>query len=115
MAGKINLDPAKGVELAEVLTKFCDQEVQERAQAAYDAARSLGDDNHLVEEYKAKMAKFQDNYNNNLVPAFASFKAALEEYTDVAEYIAKLGIDTGVKDSDVGSVGAGQFDAARNL
>ncbi len=115
MAGKINLDPQKGVELAELLTKFCDSEVQELAQQAYDAARSLGDDNHLVEEYKGKMAHFQDNYNNNLVPAFASFKAALEEYTDVAEYIAKLGIDTGVADSDVGSVGSGQFDAARNL
>lgn len=115
MAGIVNLDPQKGVELAEILTKFCDHEVQEVAQQIYDAMRSLGDDNHIVDELKAKMARFQDEYNNNVVPASTSMKAAFEEFTDVAEHVSKLAINTSVKATDVGTVGAGQFDAARNL
>lgn len=115
MAGQVNLDPAKGVELAELLTKFCDTEVQDLAQRDYDAIRSLGDDNHCVEEFTTKMNGFQNNYNNTLVPAFDSVKQALEEFTDIAEYISKLAIDTGIADSDVGTVAAGTFDAARQL
>ena len=115
MAGVVHLDPEKGTELAEILTKFCDQEVQEVAQTIYDAMKSLGEDNHIVEELKAKMGKFQDNYNQSLVPASASMKTAFEEFTDVAESIAKLGIDTGVASSSVGTITSGQFDAARSL
>lgn len=115
MAGIVNLDPAKGVELAELLSKFCDQEVQETANNDYQAISSLGEDNHIVEEYKQKMNSFQNNYNNNLVPSFNSLKTALEEFTDVATYISKLSIDTNVSESAGAVIGGGQFDAARNL
>lgn len=115
MAGKVNLDPQKGIELAEILNKFCDQECLELASVAYDAVRSLGDDNNCGEQLKERMRGVEANYNNNLVPAFSSLKAAFEEFTDVADYVAKLGIETKVTASDVGTVGGGQFDAAKSL
>lgn len=115
MAGKVNLDPAKGMEIAEILVKFCDVECIETAQIANEAIRALGDDNNCGEQLRAKMAAVQDNYNNNLVPAFNAAKAAIEEFVDVSEYISKLQIETKVTQSDVPPIGAGQFDAARNL
>lgn len=115
MAGQVHLDPAVGMELAEVLTKFCDQEIQELAQTGFTAVRSLGDDNHCVEEFKTKYQNFQNDYNTNLVPSFASFKSALEEFTDVATYISKLAINTQAAESDAGTIASGAFDAARNL
>lgn len=115
MAGKVNLDPAKGMLLAETLVKFCDQECIEVAQVANEAIRSLGDDNNCGDQLKQKMMNVQNNYNNNLVPAFNAVKAALEEFTDFAEFVSKLQIETTVTQSDVGTVGAGQFDAASRL
>ena len=115
MAGTVKLDPAKGLELAEVITRFCDVTVLECAQQAYDAVRTLGDDNHCVEQFKEKFNNFQNKYNADCVPAFDTLKKDCEEFTDAAEYIAKLAIDTSVKGGDVGTVASSGFDAAKNL
>lgn len=115
MAGKVNLDPAKGAELAAILVRYCDVECIEAAQVANDAIRSLGEENNCGQQLREKMRRIQDNYNNNLVPAFNAAKAAIEEFTDVAEYISKLQIDATVAQSDVPQIAGGQFDAAKNL
>ena len=112
---QIKLDPEKGVDLATALTKFCDEQVLDTMQSMYDAVRTLGDDNHCVEQIKEKMVAAQNHYNSVLVPAFDSGKKAFEEFTDVAEYVAKLNIDTSVSSAGASTVSSGSFDAMRNL
>ena len=111
----VKFDPAKGQEAAEVVTKYCDEIVQETANLAYEAIKALGEDNHIVEELKQKMVAFQSTYNDGLVPAFNSGNKAFNEFTDMAEYISKLDIDTSVAQADVGTVQSGMFDAAMHL
>ena len=115
MAGVVILKPEAGLELADILTKVLDGVVLEKVQMAFDAARSLGDDNHVVEEIKRKFMAFQDKYNNDAVPASNKAKQSFEEFTDFAEYIKKLQVDTGVRDVEVGTVKPNSYDAAKNL
>ncbi len=115
MPGTVNLKPEVGTELAAGLSKVLDGTVLEVIQTAYDGIRALGDDNHIVESIKEKFMKIQEKYNGDLVPAANSVKAKFEAYTDYAEYVSKLSIDTGVKDVDVGSVKPNNYDAAKNL
>lgn len=97
MAGMINLDPAKGQEVAEMLTKLCDGEMLSVAQTIHDAVQTMGDDNNIVIQIGDKLHNFQDKYNSECVDAFNSLKAGLEKFTDIAEYISKVQVDTSVK------------------
>lgn len=114
MAGTVNLDPQAGADLAIILAKFANEEMMEVAQLGYAAVECVGD-NNCIDAFKERFGKFKDNFDNNVLPALSDLKAAMEEYTDVAEYISKLSIETSVTGSDVGTISAGGFDAARNL
>lgn len=115
MAGSVNLKPEAGVELAGIITKLMDGDVLDVVQSAFQAARTMGDDNHLVEGIKEKFMAFQAKYNDEVVPAANKVKTSFEEFTDFAEYVAKLQIDSSVRDVEVGQVKPNTYDAAKNL
>lgn len=115
MAGSVKLNPEAGVELAGIITNLMDGVVLEVVQNAFQAARTMGDDNHLVEGIKEKFMAFQARYNEQVVPAANKVKQSLEEFTDFADYVAKLQVDSGVKDVEVGAVKPNSYDAAKNL
>lgn len=115
MAATVNLDPQAGVELAGIITQLLDGVVLETVQNMYQAARSMGDENNLVEGIKAKFMSFQAKYNDELVGNANRVKKSFEEFTDFAEYVAKLQIDSSVKDVEVGQVKPNTYDAAKNL
>ena len=115
MAATVKLDPAKGQELAELVTKISDGTILEVVQNAFNACRTMGDDYHLVEGVKEKFIAFQNYYNDNVVPAFNAFKGSAERFTDLADYVSKLQMDTSVKDVEVGSVASDTFNVAGSL
>lgn len=115
MAGTVNLRPEAGVELATIITQLLDGTVLDVVQNAFQAARTMGDDNNLVEGVKEKFMAFQAKYNDEVVPAANKVKQSFEEFTDFADYVAKLSIDSSVKDVEVGTVKPNSYDAAKNL
>lgn len=112
---QINLRPEVGEELATAVTTVLDNEFCESMQGLYEACRSLGDENDLVGQIKEKYNKMQEKYNAEAIPAIDRFKQVMSQYTDWATYVAKLQVDTSVKDVEVGEVNTGAFDAAHDL
>lgn len=111
----VKLDPAKGQELAELITKLGDSQVLEVVQNAYNACRQLGDDNHLVEGVKGKFIAMQNRYNDDIVQALNAFKQSAERFTDLAEHVAKLQMDSNVNQVEVGNVASDTYDVAGQL
>ncbi len=114
MAATVNLDPQKGVELAEILTNYFDKDSLELVQSMYDAMKNMGD-NNCTEHFKERFGKLQDWYNSDAVPGNLSTRTAFDEYTDVSTHIKNLSVNTAVSDAEVGTMASGTFDAARNL
>lgn len=115
MADTVNLNPEAGQELATILTSLMDGVILDVVQEGYQAARALGDENDMVQQISAKFMAFQDKYNNDVVPGSNKAKTHFEEFTDYAEYVKKLQIDSSVKDVEVGQVKPNTYDAAKNL
>ena len=90
MAATVNLDPQAGVELAGIITQLLDGVVLETVQNMYQAARSMGDENNLVEGIKAKFMSFQAKYNDELVSNANRVKQSFEEFTRSEEHTSEL-------------------------
>lgn len=93
----VNFDPAKGMEVAEQLTRLCNGEMLEVAQVMYDAIKSLGDDNNITTQFGERLGNFQNVYNAQCVDAFNSLKAGAEQFTDIATYVSKVQLNTSVQ------------------
>lgn len=112
---QINLRPEVGEELATAVTQVLDTEFCDSMQNLYEACRSMGDEHVLVEQVKQKFNTMQERYNTEGIPAIDKFKQVMAQYTDWATYVAKLQVDTSVKEVEVGQVNTGAFDAAHDL
>lgn len=115
MAGTVNLRPEVGTEAAQLLKDLMDGVILERIASAFQTCRIMGDENPLVQGITEKFNNFQSLYNDTVVPAVNKASKSLEEYTDFATYVARIQVDSSMKDVEVGTVKPNSYDAAKNL
>lgn len=115
MAGTVNLRPEVGIEGAQMLKDLMDGVILERVGAAFQACRIMGEENPLVQGLTEKFNNFQNLYNGDLVTVVNKGSKSLEEYSDFATYVAKIQVDSSMKDVEVGTVKPNSYDAAKNL
>lgn len=114
MAAQVNLDPEHGRVLSSTIVALSDGTIIEAVQESYNACVALGD-NNMTDSYKEKFARIEAYYNDTFVPAVNAAKRSLEEYTDFAEYVKNLQMDSTITEGDIGTHQGNNYDAARSL
>ena len=94
MAMKLN--PEIGTELAGSLRKCTNGSIIEVIQDGYNAVSCCGE-GPIVEGVKEKFQHLSQEYNNTFLPAAEKVLHDLEEFTDVADFLKKLSVNTSVK------------------
>lgn len=115
MAGMLNLKPEVGSNLANGFSMTLDGELLDAVAEAFAAAKELGEGTAMFDGVKANFMKFQDYYNNTVVPEVRKAQGEFEEYTDMATYLTQLNVSDSVKEEDVGRVTSKNFDACKAL
>lgn len=114
MAEQFNLDPELGTRVSESLTNILNGSILSSISSAYAAMTKQGE-NNLTEQIKEKFMNIQKFYNDSVVPAMDVVLHNLEEYTDLADYINKLNVDTSIKAEDIDPVEEAGFTEAMNI
>ena len=94
MAMKLN--PETGATLAKSLRDCTDGTIIDVIQAGYTAISHVGE-GPIVDGAKEKFQHLSREYNESFLPAAEKVLHDLEEFTDVADYLSKLSVNTGVK------------------
>lgn len=114
MAEKFNLDPELGTRVSENLLKILNGDVTNSISTAYIAMTKQGE-NNLTEQFKKKFINIQNFYNDSVIPAMAAVQTNLDEYTDLANYMNKIEIDTSIKAEAIDPIENAGFAEAMNI
>lgn len=108
------LDPKLGEEAVQTLETELNGAILEDVSAAYKAVETLGD-NTIIDQMKEKFGALANFYNGPYITALEAIKTNLLEYTDFAEFVSKMQVDTSVKTEDIDPVKDAGFGDAASL
>lgn len=111
----MNLSPKQGEQVAQMTEAILNGKVLDIVRFSHDCTMVLGENNHMVEEYRKEFKNLSDVYNGTILEQSKLFRDNMTAFTDFADYISKLSVDTSVKIEDVGSVQGNNYDLARSL
>ena len=110
----MNLNPEVGQQLSDTLCSLLDKSALEVISQAYHAAISIGD-NTLADAMKEKFNNIQNHYNEVVVPSVNAVKQSFTEFTDFANYLKNLQVDSKVADLDIGTHQGNNYEEAMSL
>lgn len=111
----VKLDPKLGGEVQDAIHMIMDNSVINTVGKAFELARALGDDTPIVEAVKDKFIKFQDKYNDEVVPVAKKVQDSMSGFIDSTTLLGNLQSDSSMKDVEVGTVQDNMYDAMNEL